>query len=230
MVYINNPLVATTTVQVHPGLTENQKEDVKRLGFGDMLSFKVDEELIHKLLGIPKVGTYLNKGVPTAEKLDSTLKSWRKRYPERFVPQTKLVEHIEIEDEVDNFHFRLDFQFLFLTMIECRAKECVLIFFTDKTDSNTISWCSYIIENTKLCKKGWRRCNYKTPFAGPLTILTLQMIGKHLLYVDKVECIEMKIDRTIKPIIFWNKKQLNCFEDTDIKDGGLVKQINSSCP
>ncbi|KAJ0786395.1 hypothetical protein HanOQP8_Chr02g0054981 [Helianthus annuus] len=230
-------------------LTRNQQEDVNRMGFGKMLSFNisgiplkiahyvvdhfnpeemaiempcgsidVDVESVHDLLGIPKKGIDM-QNVRTYSKLDVAVEAWRKRYRKRFVAPTNLARSILTSDEANSFHFRLDFLMLFLTvMVECnkngQMKEWILKTFTGDTDFSKINWCAYLIQQIKSCKDGWKSCDPESPFSGPLTLLAL-------LYVDRVKCTGFPVDRTIYPIVFWNKYELKKRERFEIKRGGF---------
>ncbi|KAJ0474194.1 hypothetical protein HanHA89_Chr15g0626941 [Helianthus annuus] len=108
---------------------------------------------------------------------------------------------------------------LFLTvMVECnkngRMKEWILKTFTGDTDFRKINWCAYLIQQIKSCKDGWKSCDPESPFSGPLTLLVL-------LYVDRVKCTGFPVDRTIYPIVFWNKYELKKRERLEIKRGGF---------
>ncbi|KAJ0485815.1 hypothetical protein HanHA89_Chr14g0572631 [Helianthus annuus] len=230
-------------------LTSNQQEDVKRMGFGKMLSFNissipaklahyvvdhfnteemaiemscgsisVDVESVHDLFGIPNKGINM-QNVKQSEKLDGAVMAWRKRYRSRFVAPTKLAQSISTSDEDNSFNFRLDFLMLFLTvMVECnrngRMKEWILKSLTGNTDFSKINWCAYVIQQIKSCKDGWKRYDPDSPFSGPLTLLAL-------LYVDRVKCTGLEVDRSINPIVLWNKNELKKRERLEIKTGGF---------
>ncbi|MFS7918628.1 hypothetical protein Hanom_Chr03g00203361 [Helianthus anomalus] len=153
------------------------------------------------------------------EKLDVAVMAWRKRYRARFVAPTNLAQSIVTSDEANSFNFRLDFLMLFLTfMVECnrngRMKEWILKSFTQ----------------IKSCKDGWKRCDPDSPFSGPLTLLAVSLffilplcffcVITQLLYVDRVKCTGLEVDRSINPIV-WNKNELKKRERMEIKRGGF---------
>ncbi|MFS8015213.1 putative papain-like cysteine peptidase superfamily [Helianthus anomalus] len=121
---------------------------------------------------------------------------------------------------------------LFLTvMVECnrngRMKEWILKSLTGHTDFSKINWCAYVIQQIKSCKDGWKRCDPDSPFSGPLTLLALSYHFQFfffitlLLYVDRVKCTGLEVDRSINPIVFWNKNELKKRERLEIKTGGF---------
>ncbi|XP_076924089.1 uncharacterized protein LOC143586421 [Bidens hawaiensis] len=190
---------------------------------------KVDAESVHRLLGIPCNGIAVDS-LTKNNKLHPAVKSWRERYPiGEYVSPTQIVKKVtEDDDDDDGFNFKLDFLMLFLaTMVQCmthgRCKDDILKYFTGDTDFSKINWCSYVVDSMKDCKELWRRCDFKSPFTGPLCILTL-------LYVDSIECTGMKIDRGVKPIEFWTKDRLKNREYWEIKHGGfgVGKMIGSN--
>ncbi|KAJ0840117.1 hypothetical protein HanPSC8_Chr14g0614891 [Helianthus annuus] len=128
-------------------LTSNQQEDVKRMGFGKMLSFNISSipaKLAHYVVdrfnteemaiemscgsinvdveSVHDLFRIPNKGIDMqnvrpSEKLDVAVMAWRKRYRARFVAPTKLAQSIVTSDEDNSFNFRLDFLMLFLTVM-----------------------------------------------------------------------------------------------------------------
>ncbi|KAD4982386.1 hypothetical protein E3N88_19057 [Mikania micrantha] len=180
-------------------LKTKQKEAVQEMGFGKLLSFKVN--------GIPqKLGHYI------VDRLDVTSMEILGREG----PIKRLAE----AGDDDSFNFKLDFLMLFLsTIVECHAhgkcKLDVLNYLADDTDISKVNWCSYIIDCIEKCKYGWLP-NTKSPFKGPLAVLTL-------LYVDNVQCKGMNVDHTKAPIEFWNMqklKQREALELVEISESG----------
>ncbi|MFS7964450.1 hypothetical protein Hanom_Chr08g00750521 [Helianthus anomalus] len=108
---------------------------------------------------------------------------------------------------------------LFLTvMVECnrngRMKEWILKSFIGHIDFSKINWCAYVIQQIKSCKDGWEMCDPDSPFSGPLMLLDL-------LYVNRVKCTGLEVDRSINPIVFCNKNELKKRERLEIKTCGF---------
>ncbi|KAD3337316.1 hypothetical protein E3N88_32836 [Mikania micrantha] len=231
-------------------LKPKQKEAVQEMGFGKLLSFKVNgipqkighyivdrldvtsmeilgregpikvnEEAVFGLLGVPNGGIDLKNVNPT-KNLCKKIQEWRNLYTNDYISPSELVKRFSEAGDDDSFNFKLDFLMLFLsTIVECHAhgkcKLDVLNYLADNTDISKVNWCSYIIDCIEKCKSGWLP-NTKSPFKGPLAVLTL-------LYVDNVKCKGMNVDHTKAPIEFWNMeklKQREALELVEISESG----------
>ncbi|KAD5803633.1 hypothetical protein E3N88_14993 [Mikania micrantha] len=238
-------------------LKPKQKEAIKKMGFGKLLSFKVNgipqkishyivdrldvtsmeilgregpikvnEEAVFGLLGVPK-GVIDLKNVNPTKNLCKKIQEWRNLYTNDYISPSELVKRFTEAGDDDSFNFKLDFLMLFLsTIVECHAhgkcKLDVLNYLADDTDISNVNWCSYIIDCIEKCKSGWLP-NTKSPFKGPLALLTL-------LYVDNVQCKRMNVDHTKAPIEFWNMEKLKQREALELveisKSGDLGNMID----
>ncbi|KAD5317678.1 hypothetical protein E3N88_17624 [Mikania micrantha] len=232
-------------------LKPKQKEAVKKMGFGKLLSFKVNgipqkighyivdrldvtsmeilgregpikvnEEAVFGLLGVPK-GIIDLKNVNPTKNLCKKIQEWRNLYTNDYISPSELVKRFTEAGDDDSLNFKLDFLMLFLsTIVECHAhgkcKLDVLNYLADDTDISNVNWCSYIIDCIEKCKSGWLP-NTKSPFKGPVALLTL-------LYVDNVQCTGMNVDHTKAPIEFWNMEKLKQREALEF-ERAIVKQI-----
>ncbi|KAD2805043.1 hypothetical protein E3N88_38420 [Mikania micrantha] len=133
----------------------------------------------------------------------------------------RLFDNIQRSEDKNNFNFRMNFVMLFvIVLVECtkngRMKEDIVRYFYSGTDFSKFDWCDFIVDKTRGCKSGWLRCDNRSPFNGPLTILTL-------LYVNSIDCKGLKVDPTKQPITFWTKAMLRRREKPEIRDGGFGK-------
>ncbi|KAL8231230.1 hypothetical protein R6Q57_001008 [Mikania cordata] len=154
--------------------------------------------------------------------LDKSVKEWRDQYEGHFVGASHLVDNIQHYEDKDDFNFRLNFVMMFvIVLVECtkngRVKEDIHRYFYNGTNFKQFDWCDFIIEKTKGCKSGWMEYDNRSPFTGPLTILTQ-------LYVQSFECKGIKLDPRKQAIIFWTKAVLKRREKLEIRDGGSGKE------
>ncbi|KAI3776424.1 hypothetical protein L1987_46206 [Smallanthus sonchifolius] len=176
------------------GMKTKQREAVKRMGFGKLLSFKVDEGNGSDLFGVERKKRQVAGAKEIADRI------------------------IESNDE-DGMMFKIDFIVLFSsTMIKCHknglCRHDIIDYKTDDNDFGDFDWCSYVVDSIRNCKKGWRRGDLSSNFNGPLTILTL-------LYVDSITCPGFDVERTLRPITFWTLENLRRREAEELKNGGF---------
>ncbi|KAI3825563.1 hypothetical protein L1987_07054 [Smallanthus sonchifolius] len=79
-------------------------------------SIKIDSEVIHQLLGLPKGGVSFSSLVEL-DIMDEGVSRWKNRYPGWFISPTKMVDQIEASDDEDIFEFRMDFLMCFVTIM-----------------------------------------------------------------------------------------------------------------
>ncbi|KAI3829896.1 hypothetical protein L1987_04027 [Smallanthus sonchifolius] len=161
---------------------------------------KFNEKTIYNLTGIPNSGIDLGSIVPTKD-LDTRLLEWKEMYSTDYISPCEIVTRLLKDSGNDSFFFQVDFLVLFLaTMVECyshgKCKLNVLHYFHGETDISKFNWCGYVLSCIRNCKNRWIR-NTKSPFLGPLTILTL-------IYVDFVQCKGMIVDRSVSALEFWD--------------------------
>ncbi|KAK9067079.1 hypothetical protein SSX86_014403 [Deinandra increscens subsp. villosa] len=232
-------------------LRPNQKAAVRRMGFGQLLTFRVDSiplrlghyvvdhfspdcmviqvgtrsvevdsDSIQRLLGVPSGNTKIVEENKLPSR-DNHVVKWRSRYDCSNIAPSHMVRNIKAARDEDSFNFRMDFIMCFLSvLVECnrngRLKEKILDFISGDIDWKDIDWCDYILQSMKSCKELWKPNDINSPFAGPLSILTL-------LYVDSFECQGIVYDDTKNAISFWSKKLLKQRELLEIRNGGFGK-------
>ncbi|KAD6794592.1 hypothetical protein E3N88_05488 [Mikania micrantha] len=160
---------------------------------------KVNEEAVFGLLGVPKGGIDLKNVNPT-KNLCKKIQEWRNLYTNDYISPSELVKRFAEAGDDDSFNFKLDFLMLFLsTIVECHAhgkcKLDVLNYLADDTDISKVNWCSYIIDCIEKCKSGWLP-NTKSPFKGPLAVLTGNMIDLDRM-LDQTICNKKRFERAI---------------------------------
>ncbi|KAK9072224.1 hypothetical protein SSX86_008656 [Deinandra increscens subsp. villosa] len=146
---------------------------------------------------------------------------WRKRYPDKDVAPTHLVDQIMDSPDEDSFNFRMDFLMCFIcVMVDCssqgRVKQKIVKSIPSDIEWSDLNFCDYIVEVIKDCKKGWNKNKPSSSFKGPLAILTL-------LYVDSFLCKGMEIDDTQNAISFWTMKKLQLRQKMEVRNGGFGK-------
>ncbi|KAL8217911.1 hypothetical protein R6Q57_021284 [Mikania cordata] len=208
-------------------LIDKQRKDVVDMGFGSLINFnvdgiprRVDKESVKNLLGLCSKGRRFEQITPL-DVMDKKVTEWPWQYEGRFVGASSLVDNIQRLEVENNFNFRMNFAMLFvIVLVECtnngRMKEDILRYFYSGTDFSKFDWCDFIVDKTRGCKSGWLRCDNRSPFNDPLTILTL-------LYVNSIDCKGLKVDPTKQPITFWTKAMLRKREKLEIRDGGFGK-------
>ncbi|KAI7755236.1 hypothetical protein M8C21_003182, partial [Ambrosia artemisiifolia] len=75
-------------------------------------------------------------------------------------------------------------------------------------------WSKFIVDNIKCCKDVWEPNSPDYYFTGPYTVLTL-------LYLDRVACEGVKIERSVPPISYWTKTMMNKRETMETSKGGF---------
>ncbi|KAI7738305.1 hypothetical protein M8C21_012967, partial [Ambrosia artemisiifolia] len=75
-------------------------------------------------------------------------------------------------------------------------------------------WSKFIVDNIKSCKSVWEPNSPDYYFTGPYTVLTL-------LYLDRVACEGLKIERYVPPISYWTKTMMNKRETMKTSKGGF---------
>ncbi|KAI3687099.1 hypothetical protein L1987_80790 [Smallanthus sonchifolius] len=130
-----------------------------------------------------------------------------------------IAKRIKRDKEDDGMLFKIDFlaQFMSLVVEIQKHGKCKIDFircFTDETKLEDIDSCSYILNSMKTCKNGWNRCNVKSKFTGALMILVL-------LYVDRIVCKSMNVERKMGPLKFWTMERLRERENFEKDDGGF---------
>ncbi|KAK9071996.1 hypothetical protein SSX86_008427 [Deinandra increscens subsp. villosa] len=178
-------------------------------------SVKVDSVSINKLLGIPMGSKSFLKS-KRSKRRDPAVNEWRKRYPNKDVSPTELVDQVMSSPDEDSFNFRMDFLMCFIcVMVDCssqgRVKQKIAKKVYSDIDWSDINFCEYILQVLKDCKNGWKP---SSNFNGPLTILTL-------LYVDSFVCEGMGIDEDKNAISFWNMENLQVRQKMEARNGGF---------
>jgi hypothetical protein len=210
------PLKLVETVKL---MSKAQKESVRKMGFGKMLSMKVDgvpaklgyflveklntekmvidlgeikisvdEDSIHKLLGVPRTGVKLSS-LERTRAFEGIQKEWRDMYPGTYINPSEIVKRIKGNPEDDGRMFRLDFVTLFVsTMVERQTSGNCKIDFVHHLNENTwveeINWCSFIVDCIKTCKTGWvSGGGMKTYFGGAVTVLMVRKISMHTKFI-----------------------------------------------
>ncbi|KAK9071995.1 hypothetical protein SSX86_008426 [Deinandra increscens subsp. villosa] len=178
-------------------------------------SVKVDSVSINKLLGIPMGSKSFLKS-KRSKRRDPAVNEWRKRYPNKDVSPTELVDQVMSSPDEDSFNFRMDFLMCFIcVMVDCssqgRVKQKIAKKVYSDIDWSDINFCEYILQVLKDCKNGWKP---SSNFNGPLTILTL-------LYVDSFVCEGMDIDEDKNAISFWNMENLQVRQKMEARNGGF---------
>ncbi|KAK9073501.1 hypothetical protein SSX86_007825 [Deinandra increscens subsp. villosa] len=83
---------------------------------------KVNRKAIQNLFGVPYGGRKLKDGNPLPSRHPKVVQ-WRKRYPGKNVPPTRIVRNIRNAPDEDSFIYRMDFVMCFLSvLVECRAQ------------------------------------------------------------------------------------------------------------
>ncbi|KAK9053466.1 hypothetical protein SSX86_030100 [Deinandra increscens subsp. villosa] len=224
-------------------LRPNQKDAVRKMGFGQLLTFMVDcipLRLGHYVvdhfspdLMIIKFGTKQVKvdllsikqllGVPSGnikirddnllETTDDHVMKWHSRYLDRLVPPSEIVDKIIDAPDEDSFDFRMDFLMCFLSVMV----EC---HHNGRLREKILDYISFDIDWKEI---DW--CDYILQAMKECKIgwrrqdLSSPFAGPlailALLYVDSFEC---------EGITFWNKKNLKQREVLEIKKGGFGKR------
>ncbi|KAK9050056.1 hypothetical protein SSX86_030975 [Deinandra increscens subsp. villosa] len=140
---------------------------------------------------------------------------WRKRYPDKDVAPTHLVDQIMDSPDEDSFNFRMDFLMCFIcVMVDCssqgRVKQKIVKSIPCDIEWSDLNFCDYIVEVIKDCKKGWNKNNPSSSFKGPLAILTFPMQRN-------------EIDDTQNAISFWTMKKLQLRQKMEARNGGFGK-------
>ncbi|KAK9072081.1 hypothetical protein SSX86_008513 [Deinandra increscens subsp. villosa] len=151
-----------------------------------------------------------------SKRRDPAVNEWRKRYPNKDVSPTELVDQVMSSPDEDSFNFRMDFLMCFIcVMVDCssqgRVKQKIAKKVYSDIDWSDINFCEYILQVLKDCKNGWKP---SSNFNGPLTILTL-------LYVDSFVCEGMDIDEDKNAISFWNMENLQVRQKMEARNGGF---------
>ncbi|KAK9049724.1 hypothetical protein SSX86_031309 [Deinandra increscens subsp. villosa] len=151
-----------------------------------------------------------------SKRRDPAVNEWRKRYPNKDVSPTELVDQVMSSPDEDSFNFRMDFLMCFIcVMVDCssqgRVKQKIAKKVYSDIDWSDINFCEYILQVLKDCKNGWKP---SSNFNGPLTILTL-------LYVDSFVCEGMDIDEEKNAISFWNMENLQVRQKMEARNGGF---------
>ncbi|KAK9049238.1 hypothetical protein SSX86_031795 [Deinandra increscens subsp. villosa] len=232
-------------------LRPNQKDAVRKMGFGQLLTFMVDcipLRLGHYVIDnfspdlmIIKVGTKDVKvdslsikqllGVPSGnikftddnilETTDDHVMKWRSRYLDRLVAPSEIVDNIIDAPDEDSFDFRMDFIMCFLSVMV----ECHL---NGRLREKILDYISFDIDWKEI---DW--CDYILQALKECKIgwrrqdLSSPFAGPlailALLYVDSFECEGITMDPSKNAISFWNKKNMKQREVLEIKKGGFGK-------
>ncbi|KAI3810216.1 hypothetical protein L1987_19827 [Smallanthus sonchifolius] len=217
-------------------LSKKQRDAVRSMGFGKLLSLKVD--------GIPaKLGHYVvdkfdpermeinlgnvqinvdNEsvhqllGIPNGgkkltsltykKKLEGNVKSWRNLYEEKYVASPDIVKRISQSSDDDSILFKLDFLVLFMSTM-------VEI---QKHGKCKLDFIHYITDDTDLGGIDW--CSY--------IINSMKKCKEgwercNLLHVDRVNCPSENVERNMRPIQFWTMNALHSREECEINNGGF---------
>ncbi|KAK1412697.1 hypothetical protein QVD17_34154 [Tagetes erecta] len=230
-------------------IKKKQREAVTSMGFGKLLSFKVD--------GIPaKLGHYVvdmfdedkmeirvpngtikvdseavhrlfgipNSGIDLesinlAKNLEPSVACWRNLYENYYIGPTEIVTRMAASGDDDSFFFKLDFIILFLSTMV----EC-----------HTHGKCKLDIlhalsGDTDFSNIDW--CGYVVNSIKKCKVGWKRCCTKSpfrgaltiltLLYVDSIACPDISVEPTLSAIEFWSMEMLKLREILEIKNGGF---------
>ncbi|KAK9050875.1 hypothetical protein SSX86_030157 [Deinandra increscens subsp. villosa] len=232
-------------------LRPKQKEVVRKMGFGQLLTFMCDGvplKLGHFVVDnfnpkrmVIQVGDHsvrvnpkaIHKllGVPFGgRKLkdgnplrsrDPKVVEWRNRYPRKNVPPTKIVKNITNAPDEDSFFFRMDFVMCFLSVLVECRAQGRLKEKILNYITSDIDWNG--IDWCHYITKSMKGCkdNWKRDTWDSNFAGPLAILT--LLYVDSFTCEGIEPDPSKNAISFWTMDKLKCRENWETKHGGFGK-------
>ncbi|KAK9052977.1 hypothetical protein SSX86_029607 [Deinandra increscens subsp. villosa] len=232
-------------------LRPKQKEVVRKMGFGQLLTFMCDGvplKLGHFVVDnfnpkrmVIQVGDHsvrvnpkaIHKllGVPFGgRKLkdgnplrsrDPKVVEWRNRYPRKNVPPTKIVKNITNAPDEDSFFFRMDFVMCFLSVLVECRAQGRLKEKILNYITSDIDWNG--IDWCNYITKSMKGCkdNWKRDTWDSNFAGPLAILT--LLYVDSFTCEGIEPDPSKNAISFWTMDKLKCRENWETKHGGFGK-------
>ncbi|KAI7730002.1 hypothetical protein M8C21_024636, partial [Ambrosia artemisiifolia] len=178
----------------------------------------VNIESIRMLLGVPSGGVELSL-VAKPDGRNPILVDWKKRYPGATVSREQLLSKIIEDDTKDELMFKLDFVLLFIsTMVTYNRNGTCMYTLLDwlhlDKEIKDHDWCKFIFDNIKCCKDVWEPNSPDYYINGLFIVLTTD-----LLYLDRVACEGVKIERSVAPISYWTKTLLSKRETMETSKG-----------
>ncbi|KAK9056525.1 hypothetical protein SSX86_023887 [Deinandra increscens subsp. villosa] len=230
-------------------LRPNQKEAVRKIGFGQLLTFRVDgipAKLAHfvvdnfrpksmhikvgrRLINVDCDAIHKLLGVPCGEiKLptlnqlgvrDPQVTQWRSMYPGRFVAPTQLVRNIKNSHDQDSFFFRMDFLLLFLSVMV----ECLS---QGRIKKKVLDYITHDMEWSKInwCEyivQAMKNCKKNWRRQDTTSSFYGPLTILTLLYVDSFECEGINFDGSQNAITFWTMSKLRKRQKLEIKKRGF---------
>ncbi|KAK9055357.1 hypothetical protein SSX86_026440 [Deinandra increscens subsp. villosa] len=188
------------------------------IDLGEDKKIVVNEDAIHKLLGLPNVGLkFSDRKAKISWK--GLKKEWKDRFPEAQVLPSDVASKIKKNPDDDGLMFEIDFAVLFLsTMVVIQGQGKCRLKFVHYLDENVsvkdINWCNLIVSYLKTSKEGWRRCDTTSYYNGPITILLL-------LYAEAIESPSYKMERKTGPLQYWTFERLKERQEAEIEGEGF---------
>ncbi|KAJ0840085.1 hypothetical protein HanPSC8_Chr14g0614511 [Helianthus annuus] len=233
------------------GLSKKQRDAVRSLGFGKLLSFQVDgipsklghfvvdnfdpEEMAINLgsdiIKVDDDSIHQLLGVPNSGVILETLKykrnftgnakSWKAMYEGSYVTTSQVVSRMHDNGDDDGIMFKLDFLTLFITTI------------VEAQDHGKckLEFLHHIDDDTDLSDINW--CSYITRLiknckngwkrCDKNSFFTGALTILVLLYVDRFNVPPLNVERTTTPLKFWTMERLRSRAKLEIKNGGFGK-------
>ncbi|KAJ0753788.1 hypothetical protein HanPI659440_Chr09g0339641 [Helianthus annuus] len=228
---------------------EQQRDAVRKMGFGPLLTFSVDglpaklgyfvvdnfnpdKMVICTPAGDIKVNRkviHTLLGIPTGgHKISSidklpmlidAIADWRARYPGVMVPPTLMVKMIDESDGEDSFDFRMDFVMCFVAVLVDCHKQSCLREEILEHLDDEMDFGT--IDWCDLVVDKLRTCKDTWNRLDPQSFFVGPLTILMLLYVDSIECTGMEVDKAVCPLAFWNLKRLRERERLEILAGGF---------
>nr|KAJ0210348.1 hypothetical protein LSAT_V11C400183790 [Lactuca sativa] len=198
------------------GMSKEQKESVRSMGFGALLKMKITD--------IPlKLGFYV------LQKFDSERMVIDIEGKECKVTTESIhdiaIKNVIVSTTQADFNFKLNFLVLFVnTFCEStsmgRCNLFPLSYISRKTDISNIDWCNYVLDCLVRIKNSYIPYSDNSFFVGPSAFLVL-------FYADNIHSEALTVTRKCPTICYWSSEKIRYRETFEQEKGRFgVGELN----
>nr|KAJ0189792.1 hypothetical protein LSAT_V11C800443450 [Lactuca sativa] len=223
------------------GMSKEQKESVRSMGFGALLKMKITD--------IPlKLGFYVLQKFDsermvidiegkelkvTTESVHDIYDEWKQQFKKDSIIRLSAIKNVIVSTTQADFNFKLNFLVLFVnTFCESismgRCNLVPLSYISRKTDISNIDWCNYVLDCLIRTKNSYILYSDNNFFVGPSAFLVL-------FYADNIHSEVLPVTRKRPTICYWSSEKIRYREtfeqekgDTNLEDSDSDKDEDHS--